>query len=163
MRSALYPGTFDPITYGHLDLIERALKIFDSLIVAVGKNPQKKPLFSLQERVDMIHEVTRPYPHVEVTQFGGLLVQYARECGIYTVIRSLRTTTEYEVELTQAVANRQLDPRFEGVYLMPSVEYTYLSSSIVREIATFGGDLTRFVPPEVAERLLGKFPQDGSQ
>ena len=158
MNAALYPGTFDPITYGHLDLIERAIRIFGHLIVAVGQNPQKTPLFSADERVEMIRETTRSFPQVEVDMFTGLLVHYARQRGIYTVIRSLRTVTEFELEFGTAIANRQLDPNFESVYLMPSMEYNHLSSTIVREVAQFGGDLTPFVSPSIAERLRAKFP-----
>ncbi len=154
----LYPGTFDPITYGHLDLIKRAIRIFDRLIVAVGHNPQKKPLFAPDERVDMVRDVTRDYPQVEVIQFRGLLVHCAEKMGVYTIVRSLRSTMEYELELPMAVANRQLDSRFESIYMMPSVEYTYLNSTIVREIAEFGGDLTPFVSPQVAGKLRAKFP-----
>lgn len=157
MKTALYPGTFDPITFGHLDLIERAVRIFDRLVVAVGHNPQKQPLFSVAERMDMIREVTAAIPQVEVASFADLTVHYARSRGIYTIIRSLRTSTEYEWELATAVANRQLEPKFESVYLMPSVEYSYLSSTIVREIAQFGGDLTPFVPPPIARKLQSRF------
>ena len=158
MSTALYPGTFDPITYGHLDLIERALKIFGRLVVAVGQNPQKSPLFSAEERVEIIREVTCSRSQVEVIEFNGLLVHCARERGIYTIVRSLRTVTEFEMELAQAVANRELDPDFETVYLVPSKQYTYLSSTIVREVAQFGGDVTPFVPPVVSEKLRTKFP-----
>ncbi len=163
MNAAIYPGTFDPITYGHLDLIERAIKIFGHLVVAVGVNPQKEPLFSGEERVEMIREMTRSYPEVEITQSTGLTVHYCQQRGIYTIVRSLRSVTEFEVELATAVANHQQDPRIETVYLMPSVEYTYLSSTIVREIAQFGGDLTPFVPPPVAEKLRSRFPLKTSQ
>lgn len=157
MSQVIYPGTFDPITYGHLDLIERAVRIFNHLVIAVGINPQKRPLFSVDERVDMIRELTRSYPGVEITRSTGLTVHYAQQRGIYTIIRSLRSATEYELELATAVANRQQDPRVETVYLMPSEKYTYLSSTIVREIAQFGGDLTPFVPPLVAEKLQARF------
>ena len=158
MGAAIYPGTFDPITYGHLDLIDRAVKVFDHLVVVVGVNPQKKPLFPAEERVEMIREVTRCYPEVEISQSIGLMVHYCQQRGIYTIVRSLRSSTEYELELAIAVANRQQDPRVETLYLMPSVKYTFLSSTIVREIAQFGGDLTSYVPPVIEERLRSRFP-----
>jgi len=159
MSTAIYPGTFDPITLGHQDLIQRATKFFEHLVVAVGLNPHKRPpLFSVDERIQMIQEAVAPLDQVEVAVFTGLLADYARDRGIHTVIRSLRTTTEFEAELAQAAANRQLNPRFETVFLMPSVEYNYLSSTIVREIAQFGGNLSAFVPGHVAEKLRGKYP-----
>jgi pantetheine-phosphate adenylyltransferase len=160
MTSAIYPGTFDPITYGHLDLIERSLKIFSHLVVAVGHNPEKTPLFSTEDRVDMIRQATSDYAKVEVTQYSGLLVDFAEERQIFSVVRSLRTTTEYEVELSMAVANRQLNPNLEVVFLTPSLEYTYLSSTIVREIAQFGGDITPFVPPLIAKKLRDRFNKE---
>ena len=156
MKDAIYPGTFDPITFGHLDVVERATRIFERLVVAVGRNPKKHPVFSVGERVEMIREATAGNPAVEVMQYDGLLVHFAKECGVNTVIRSLRTVTEFELELSTAVTNRQLDPDLEIVFLMPSLEYTYLSSTIVRELAELGGDISRFVPPFVAERLKGK-------
>ena len=164
MSTAIYPGTFDPITYGHLDLVQRAIKFFDHLVVAVGHNPHKKPpLFSVEERLDMIRHAVRGYPQVEVDVFTGLLVDHALQRGVHTVIRSLRTTTEFEAELAQAEANRQLNPKLETVFLMPSAEFNYLSSTIVREIAQFRGNLTAFVPPHVEERLRVKFPLDVKQ
>jgi pantetheine-phosphate adenylyltransferase len=157
MSQAIYPGTFDPITCGHLDLIDRASRVFDHLVVAVGVNPQKHPLFSAQERVEMIRHVTAGYPHVEVAAFTGLTVHFAQKTGIYTIIRSLRTTTEFELELATALSNRQLEERLETVFLAPGLQYTHLSSTVVREIAQFGGDLTQFVPPFVAEKLRQRF------
>jgi pantetheine-phosphate adenylyltransferase len=157
MTKAIYPGTFDPITCGHLDLIGRASRIFDRLIVAVGINPQKHPLFSAEERVEMIRSVTAEHPHVEVAAFTGLTVHFAQKSEIYTIIRSLRTTTEFELELATALSNRQLDERLETVFLAPGLQYTHLSSTVVREIAQFGGDLTQFVPPLVADKLRRRF------
>ncbi len=157
MTAAIYPGTFDPVTYGHLDLIERTAKICSRLVVAVGLNPEKHPLFSPDERVHMIQEVSSHCPNVEVTKYSGLLVDFARRTGVFTVVRSLRTTTEYELEISMAVANRQMEPRLEVLFLMPSLDYAYLNSTLVREIARFGGDVTAFVPPAVENRLKAKF------
>ena len=157
MTAAIYPGTFDPVTYGHLDLIERTAKICSRLVVAVGLNPEKHPLFSPDERVRMIQEVSSHCPNVEVTKYSGLLVDFARRTGVFTVVRSLRTTTEYELEISMAVANRQMEPRLEVLFLMPSLDYAYLNSTLVREIARLGGDVTAFVPPAVENRLKAKF------
>ncbi|MSS73812.1 MAG: pantetheine-phosphate adenylyltransferase [Candidatus Latescibacteria bacterium] len=155
MEVALYPGSFDPITNGHLDIIERASKIFDRLIVAILVNAQKQTLFTVEERMDMIREVTRP--HVEVDHFEGLLVDYARRRGVHTVVRGLRAVTDFEYEFQMALTNRQLNPEFESVFLMTSKEYAYLSATIVREVAQFGGAVDPFVPPYVARRLREKF------
>ncbi len=157
MTAAIYPGTFDPVTYGHLDLIERAANICSRLIVAVGLNPEKHPVFSPEERVQMIQEVSSHCPNVEVKQYSGLLVDFVRKSGVFTVVRSLRTTTEYELEISMAVVNRQMEPQLEVLFLMPSLDYAYLNSTLVREIARFGGDVTAFVPPAVANRLKAKF------
>ena len=163
MSEAIYPGTFDPITWGHLDLIERATRVFSRVIVAVGINPQKQPLFSAEERVDMIREVVKGYPQVEVASFTGLTVHFAQNRGIYTIIRSLRTTTEFELELATALSNRQLDEKVETVFLAPGLQYTHLSSTVVREIAQFGGQLAEFVPPKIADRLVEKYPARPSE
>lgn len=157
MTAAIYPGTFDPVTFGHLDLIERTAKICSRLVVAVGLNPEKRPLFSPDERVQMIREISSHCPNVEVARYSGLLVDFARKSGVFTVVRSLRTTTEYELEIAMAVANRRMEPRLEVLFLMPSQEFAYLNSTLVREIARFGGDVTAFVPPAVEKRLKAKF------
>ncbi len=159
MTKAIYPGTFDPITCGHVDLIGRASRIFDHVVVAVGVNPQKQPLFSAAERVEMIQSVIADNPHVEVAAFHGLTVHFARQRGIYTIVRSLRTTTEFELELATALSNRQIDEEVETVFLAPGLQYTHLSSTVVREIAQFGGDLDEFVPLLVAEKLRQRFSQ----
>jgi pantetheine-phosphate adenylyltransferase len=157
MKIALYPGSFDPITNGHLDIIERASKIFDRLVVAILVNTQKQTLFTVAERVDMIREVVRPWPHVEVDHFEGLLVDYARRRSVHTVIRGLRAVTDFEFEFQMALTNRQLDPEFESVFLMTSNSHAYLSATVVREVARFGGNVDLFVPPPVAQRLRSKF------
>lgn len=157
MKVALYPGSFDPITNGHLDVIERAGKIFDRLIVAILINAQKQTLFTVEERMDMIREVTRTRSHVEVDHFEGLLVDYARRRGVHTVVRGLRAVTDFESEFQMALTNRQLYPEFESVFLMTSNEYAYLSATVVREVAQFGGDADLFVPPYVARKLKEKF------
>ncbi len=157
MITALYPGSFDPVTYGHVDLITRALTIFDRIVVAVGENPAKRPLFKAAERVDLIRLATRE-DCIEVDHYTGLTVHYARERQIHTIIRCLRTTGEYETELGWASANRRLLPELEAVYFLPSPEYAHLSSTVVREIAQFGGDLSPFVPSHVESALKAKFP-----
>ncbi len=157
MKVALYPGSFDPITNGHLDIIERASKIFDRLIVAILVNAQKQTLFTVEERMDMIREVTRRWSHVEVDHFEGLLVDYVRRRGVHTVVRGLRAVTDFENEFQMALTNRQLHPEFESVFLMTSNEYAYLSATVVREVAQFGGPVELFVPPYVAEKLKRKF------
>ncbi len=156
MTTALYPGTFDPMTYGHLDLATRALKIFDCVVVAIGVNPQKNPIFSVEERSDMIRTALND-DRIEVDSYEGLTVHYAARRGIHTVIRSLRTLDEFESEIAMTTANRLLLPEFESVYLAPSAQYAHISSTLVREIAQFGGDLSPFVPPHIRSRLVETF------
>lgn len=156
-HTALYPGTFDPITYGHLDIIQRAIQVFDTLIIAVGFNLQKTPLFTLEERIDMVQAVTAPLgDRVIIDKFQGLLVDYARSKGVHTVVRGLRAVTDFEYEFQTALTNRNLDLQFESVFLMTSSEYTYLSSTIVREVAYWRGNIEKFVPPYVVEQLCKK-------
>ncbi len=156
-RVAIYPGSFDPPTYGHLDLIERALRIFDRLIVAVAHNTAKAELFPVEERVEMLKGLTKDMPQVEVCSFTGLTVAYARNRQVRAVVRGLRAISDFEFELSMAITNQKLNPDIDTVCLMPSEPYLFLSSRVVREIAQFGGDLTPFVPPQVAERLRAKF------
>ncbi|RKY68602.1 MAG: pantetheine-phosphate adenylyltransferase [Candidatus Latescibacterota bacterium] len=153
MKQALYPGTFDPITYGHLDIIERAIAIFDHLFVLVVSNPNKPFLFSVEERVDMVINSVACWDRVSVEPFDGLLVDEARSRNIHTIIRGLRAVTDFEYEFQMALTNRSLDPHFESVFLMPSNEYSYLSSTLVREVARLGGDVSKFVPPYVQKKL----------
>jgi pantetheine-phosphate adenylyltransferase len=153
---AIYPGSFDPVTYGHLDLIERGAKLFDKLIVAVLHNLEKDPLFAVSERLEMLREVTRPWPNVEVDVFEGLLVEFARQKRAQVLLRGIRALSDYEYELQMALMNRKLEPKIETVFMMPAEAYSYLSSRLVREIARLGGALKDMVPPTVEERLRAK-------
>ena len=153
---AIYPGSFDPITNGHLDLIMRGEKMFDHLIVAVLKNVEKEPLFTVPERVEMLREVTGQWPAVEVDVFQGLLVDYARKRGAAVILRGIRAISDYEYELQMALMNRKLEPRLETVFMLPGETYSYLSAKLVREIAQLGGPLTGLVPPSVEERIRAK-------
>lgn len=153
---AIYPGSFDPVTNGHLDLIGRGEKMFDHLIVAVLRNAEKEPLFSVSERVDMLREVTKHWEAVEVDVFEGLLVDYARKRGAGVILRGIRAVSDYEYELQMALMNRKLEPRLETVFMLPGETYSYLSSKLVREIAQLGGPLHGLVPPVVEERLRAK-------
>jgi len=153
---AIYPGSFDPVTNGHLDLIERGQKMFDRLIVAVLKNTEKEPMFSVPERVEMLREVTRHWESVEIDVFDGLLVDYARKRGAAVILRGIRAVSDYEYELQMALMNRKLEPRLETVFMMPGETYSYLSAKVVREIAHFGGPLAGLVPPTVEQRLKAK-------
>jgi len=153
---AIYPGSFDPVTNGHLDLIERGQKMFDRLIVAVLKNTEKEPMFSVPERVEMLREVTRHWEPVEIDVFEGLLVDYARKRGAAVILRGIRAVSDYEYELQMALMNRKLEPRLETVFMMPGETYSYLSAKVVREIAHFGGPLAGLVPPTVEQRLRAK-------
>src|SRR2546425_3842887 len=158
---AIYPGSFDPVTNGHLDLIERGTKIFQRLIVAVLRNADKDPLFTVAERVEMLRQVTRPWANVEVDVFDGLLVDYARRRGAGVILRGIRAISDYEYELQMALMNRKLEPQLETVFMMPALKYSYLSARLVREIAQFGGPLDGLVPAAVAEKLRGQGTQRG--
>jgi pantetheine-phosphate adenylyltransferase len=153
---AIYPGSFDPVTNGHLDLIARGEKMFDRLIVAVLKNVEKEPMFSLAERVDMLREVTKQWDSVEIDVFEGLLVDYARKRSAGVILRGIRAISDYEYELQMALMNRKLEPRLETVFMLPGESYSYLSAKVVREIALLGGPLAGLVPPVVEQRLRSK-------
>ena len=161
-RTALYPGSFDPPTLGHLDLIKRATRMFDHIIVAVASNIRKSGLFTVEERLEMLREMVRDLPMVEVTWFDTLSVEFARQHGAIAVIRGLRVLSDFEYELTLAINNRKLNPEVDTVCLMPSEPYVFLSSSMVKEIAGFGGDISCSVTKEVAARLLERLgkPKD---
>jgi pantetheine-phosphate adenylyltransferase len=154
---AIYAGSFDPITRGHEDLIRRSCEFVDKLVVAVANNSSKKPLFTPDERVQLISRATADNECVEVRQFQGLLVDFAREVGASLIIRGLRAVADFEYEFQMALMNRNLSPGLETVFMVPSVETTYISSSIIREVAQYGGNLDGLVHPAVAEALKGKF------
>ena len=158
MKVAVYPGSFDPVTYGHLDIIKRSAEIFDELIVAVLDNKTKSPLFSVEERVKMLKEVTKEFTNVKVESFSGLLINYAKERDIHVSIRGLRAITDFEYELQIAQTNRKLsNGNLDTMFLTTSLEYAYLSSSSVKEIASFGGDVSQCVPDFVADKIYQKY------
>lgn len=157
MRLAVYPGTFDPITNGHLDLIDRAANLFDRVVVAVATNPAKEPLFTLEERLEMIRRSATEFDNVDVDHFEGLLVDYARGINACAIVRGLRAVSDFEYEFQMALMNRKLSNGIVTVFLMPGDKYTYLNSSIVKEVARFGGDVGCFVPSYVEDKLKEKF------
>lgn len=162
MKIGVYPGTFDPITHGHADIIARSLRVFDKIIVAVAPNPTKRPLFDLAERVAMVKLVTKGIPHIEVVTFKGLLVDYVQKRKAHAVIRGLRAISDFEYEFQMALVNRKLNKSVETVFLMPSEEYSYLTSTLIKEVARFGGRLTDFLHPQVAQRLLQRVGTRGT-
>ncbi|RHP29465.1 pantetheine-phosphate adenylyltransferase [Lachnotalea sp. AF33-28] len=157
MQVAIYPGSFDPVTYGHLDIIHRSAKIFEHLIIGVLRNSAKNPLFSVEERVTMLEETTKDLSNVEVRAFSGLLADFAGECGCHVVVRGLRAITDFEYELQLSQTNRIINKELDTVFLNTDLRYSYLSSTTVREIAMYHGELKEFVPEYVAERLQEKF------
>jgi pantetheine-phosphate adenylyltransferase len=157
MRRAIYPGSFDPITNGHLDVLERAARIFDEVIVAVAVNAQKTGLFTTAERVSLIEEVTGENARIRVANFDGLLVDFATQEEATALVRGLRAISDFEFEFQMALMNRKLQPEIETIFLMPREEYTYVSSSITKEIARLGGDISSLVPAPVGEALKAKF------
>ena len=157
MNRALYPGTFDPITKGHTDLIERAARLFDEVVVAVAANPKKNPLFSLERRVELVQAVSAHLPNVRVVGFSNLLAHLAREQNANVLIRGLRAVSDFEYEFQLANMNRQLAPQVESLFLTPSENYSYISSTLVREVAALNGDVRKFVHPAVAAALQERF------
>jgi pantetheine-phosphate adenylyltransferase len=155
-ETAIYPGTFDPITYGHIDVIERAVKMFKRVVVLVARNTTKSPLFSDDERIAMIKEVFKKNKNVDVDGFDGLLVEYAKRRGSTVIIRGLRAMSDFEYEFQMALTNRKLDGSIDTVFLVPHERYTYLNSTIVREVAMLGGDVSDFVPPSIRRHLTAK-------
>jgi pantetheine-phosphate adenylyltransferase len=156
MKIAVYPGTFDPVTNGHLDIVRRASRIFDRTYVAISENPRKNPLFTLDERRALLEEAVQGIAKVEVGVFTGLLVQYAKTMKATAIIRGLRAVSDFDYEFQMALLNRKLEPDLETVYLMPSEEYSYINSTIVKEVAHLGGKLDCFLPPCVAKALQAK-------
>jgi pantetheine-phosphate adenylyltransferase len=154
---AIYPGSFDPVTLGHIDIIHRARHLFDSLIVAVAQNEAKRPLFTADERISMIEESLNDMTNITIRKLDGLLVDFARQEDAFVVIRGLRAVSDFEFEFQMALMNRSLQPRLETIFLTPKEEYTFLSSRIVKEVSRLGGDVTAFVPASVAHRLREKF------
>jgi pantetheine-phosphate adenylyltransferase len=158
-KIAVYPGTFDPVTYGHLDIVKRASKLFDEVVIGVLNNSVKTPLFSVNERVKILEKTTEDIPNVRVDHFNGLSVDFARKWGAVVIVRGLRLITDFEFELQMAQTNRKLAPEVDTTFLYTSLQYSYLSSTTVREVAGFGGNISEFVPPYVAEEIhkkLGK-------
>ena len=157
MRRVIYPGSFDPITNGHLDVINRAATLFDEVVVAIAFNEQKRSLFSAEERVALIRDVSCTLPNIRIVQFDGLLMNFARAQEATAVVRGLRAVSDFEFEFQMALMNRKLEPLIETIFLMPAEKYTYLSSRIVKEIARLGGDVSAFVPVSVAKALREKY------
>ena len=155
MRRAVCPGSYDPATNGHLDIIERGSRLFDRINVAILENADKSPLFSLEERVRLIRESVARWPHVTVSTFSGLLVDYVRHSGAHAIVRGLRAVSDFEYEFQMALMNRRLDPAVETVFMMPAETYSYLSSRLVKEVASLGGDVSGLVPPPVS-RAIGE-------
>jgi|TARA_B110000003_G_scaffold35169_1_gene32404 pantetheine-phosphate adenylyltransferase len=157
MKTIVYPGTFDPITNGHIDLIERASKLFDKLIVGIASSQKKSPLFDIDERIALATESLQHLPNVEIKGFDYLLVNFVKDCGGVAVMRGLRAVSDFEYEFQLANMNRALSPEIESIFLTPAEKFSYISSSLVREISSLDGDVTKFVPTNVANALLKKF------
>ena len=157
MKRAIYAGSFDPVTNGHLDVLSRAAQVFDEIIVAVAHNPDKRGLFTPAERVEMLKLATAGMKNTRVTHFHGLLVEFAKQQGACAIIRGLRAVSDFEFEFQMALMNRRLEPALETLFLMPREEYSYVSSRLVKEVASLGGNVSVFVPPEVAEALRARF------
>jgi pantetheine-phosphate adenylyltransferase len=154
MRIAVYPGTFDPVTNGHLDIVSRAARQFDRLIIAILKNQEKAPMFDLAQRTELLKDAVREFPNVKVESFDGLLVDYAMDVGASMIVRGIRAFSDFEYEMQMAMLNRRMQPKLEAVFMMPSESYSYLSSRLVREVASLGGDLDGLVPEGVRKALM---------
>jgi pantetheine-phosphate adenylyltransferase len=161
VTTAIYPGSFDPLTFGHLDVIERSARLFDKVIVSILTNAQKAPLFSLEERIEIMGEILKPrFENVEVDVFHGLLVDYARQKKAQVIVRGIRAVTDYEYEFQMALMNRRLNADIETVFMMPAEQYSYLSSRLVKEIAELGGSVAGLVPKTVEKRLIQRFKKE---
>ncbi len=159
-RTAIYPGSFDPLTNGHVDIIQRGFKLFDKIIVAILHNPSKKqPLFSVDERITMIKTCLSEFPNLEVDHFGGLLVDYAKKKKVTAIIRGMRVVSDFENEFQMAMMNRSMDRDIQTILLMTGLRWVFISSSTIKEVASFGGDVSNMVPPYVNERLIEKYGQ----
>jgi pantetheine-phosphate adenylyltransferase len=157
MRLCIYPGTFDPVTYGHLDVLERATRLFDRVLVSVANNPEKRPLFSPEQRVELLRPNLARYSNVAVTTFSSLLVDFAVEQGAIAIIRGLRAMSDFEFEYNMALMNRHLQPAVETIYVMPNEDFSYTSSHLVKQVSKYGGDVTKFVPANVAAALRAAY------
>ena len=158
MKRAIYPGSFDPLTFGHIDIIERSVRLFDEVIVAILTNPQKAPLFTVEERIEIMRDILKPqFPSVEIDVFHGLLVDYATQKKAQVIVRGIRAVTDFEYEFQMALMNRRLAPGIETVFMMPAENYSYLSSRLVKEIAELGGNVSGLVPVSVEQRLKQRF------
>ena len=158
MKRAIYPGSFDPLTFGHIDIIERSVRLFDTVVVALLTNPQKTPLFTVEERVEIMQQILKPrFPTVEIEVFHGLLVDYATHQNANAIVRGVRAVTDFEYEFQMALMNRKLAPAIETVFMMPAENYSYLSSKLVKEIAELGGSVSGLVPEIVEKRLKQRF------
>ena len=163
MKTAIDPGSFDPVTLGHYDIIERSSKIFDKLIVGVLNNSAKSPLFSVEERVNMLKDVTSHFPNVEVQSFAGLLIDFVRSNDANVIVRGLRAITDFEYELQLAQMNRVIAPEIDTLFLTTNLKYAYLSSSMAKEVAMYGGDISSFLSPEIAEKVREKYAAQAGQ
>lgn len=159
MKRAVYPGSFDPMTFGHLDVILRAAQLFDEVVIGVLNNSSKTPLFSVEERVNILKEATKDNPRIKVESFSGLSVDFAKACNANVIIRGLRAITDFEFELQMAQTNRELEPGVDTTFLITSLQYAYLSSTTVKEVAGFGGDISKFVPDFVAKEIYKKLSE----
>lgn len=158
MKKVIYPGTFDPVTYGHIDIVRRAVELFDQVIVTVAINPTKQPLFSTEERVEMLRESLKEFDRVVIDSFNGLTVEHAKQVGAIGIIRGLRQISDFEFEFQMALMNRKLAGDITTIFLMPHERYTYLNSTVIRNLASLHADVSNFVPPNVHEALKKKFP-----